>query len=259
MREGPLLELFRADVASRGARIEENLAALEGEADPAARLAAIARDARAVAGAACILGIDPAMRLARAIEDKAGAGARRVLVIGAAAIEAMLRATALLARIAAASAHLEGWMIDNAEVVEAVLATMAKATEAPPPVTTRKRVLVVDDSGTVREVERRMLARRGYEVDVAADGVEAWAALEAARYDLVVTDIDMPRMSGLELTSRIKADARTTTIPVVIVTNRAGDIDRAQGLAAGATRYLAKGSYGDEAVADAVRDLIGAP
>ena len=62
-----------------------------------------------------------------------------------------------------------------------------------------KRVLVVDDSITVREVERKLLANRGYDVDVCVDGADAWNAVRAQDYDLVVSDVDMPRMNGIEL------------------------------------------------------------
>ena len=69
-------------------------------------------------------------------------------------------------------------------------------------------MLVVDDSLTVRELERRLLEGEGYEVEVAVDGMEGWNALRLADYDLVLTDVDMPRMNGIELVRRIKADPR---------------------------------------------------
>ena len=71
----------------------------------------------------------------------------------------------------------------------------------------RKRVLVVDDSLTVRELERKLLDRQGYEVVVAVDGMDGWNALRSSRFDLVITDVDMPRMDGIELVKVIKADA----------------------------------------------------
>ena len=259
MKDGPLLDLFRADVATFGARIEENLATLDTGGTREAKLAAIARDARAIAGAACILDVEPALRIARAIEDTAGAGARRAFAIGAPTVDAMLTAAALLARIAAASAHLEGWLEGNAQAVEDAAAAIAISVPPPPSARPRKRVLVVDDSATVREVERRVLERRGYAVDVAVDGEVAWNALRDGRYDLVVTDVDMPRMSGLELTSRMKAEPRVAAIPVIIVSHRDREEDRAQGLAAGAAHYLSKAAYDDETLAQVVMDLIGAP
>lgn len=121
----------------------------------------------------------------------------------------------------------------------------------------RKRVLVVDDSLTVREVERRLLENRGYEVTVAVDGVNGWNAIQSSRFDLVVTDVDMPRMDGIELVKRIKGSASTASIPVMIVSYKDQDEYRTRGLEAGASYYLTKGSFHDETLVSAVRDLIG--
>ncbi len=121
----------------------------------------------------------------------------------------------------------------------------------------RKRVLVVDDSLTVREVERRLLENRGYEVTVAVDGMDGWNAVQSSHFDLVVTDVDMPRMDGIELVKRIKGLAPTTSIPVMIVSYKDQDEYRTRGLEAGASYYLTKSSFHDETLVSAVRDLIG--
>lgn len=121
----------------------------------------------------------------------------------------------------------------------------------------RKRVLVVDDSLTVRELERKLLSNRGYEVAVAVDGMDAWNVLRAESFDLVITDIDMPRMDGIELVSRIKREARLQQVPVMVVSYKDREQDRQRGLEAGADYYLAKGSFQDAALLDAVQDLIG--
>jgi len=121
----------------------------------------------------------------------------------------------------------------------------------------RKHVLVVDDSLTVRELQRKLLEKRGYAVTVAVDGMDGWNALHSANFDLVVTDIDMPRMDGIELITRIKRDVLLKTVPVMIVSYKDREEDRHRGLDAGADYYLAKGSFHDEALFDAVRDLIG--
>jgi len=121
----------------------------------------------------------------------------------------------------------------------------------------RKRVLVVDDSLTVRELERKLLANRGYEVAVAVDGMDAWNVLRAESFDLVITDIDMPRMDGIELVTRIKREARLQQVPVMVVSYKDREQDRQRGLQAGADYYLAKGSFQDAALLDAVQDLIG--
>ena len=121
-----------------------------------------------------------------------------------------------------------------------------------------KRVLVVDDSITIREVERNMLQTRGYDVDVAVDGMDGWNAVRTGRYDLVISDIDMPRMNGIEFVSHIKQDPRLKNIPVMIVSYKDREEDRNRGLEAGADYYITKGSFHDETLLDAVADLIGA-
>jgi two-component system sensor histidine kinase and response regulator WspE len=122
---------------------------------------------------------------------------------------------------------------------------------------TVRRVLVVDDSLTVRELERKLLATRGYDVTIAVDGMDGWNAVRGERFDLVITDIDMPRMDGIELVTLIKRDAQLHALPVMIVSYKDREEDRRAGLDAGADYYLAKGSFHDEALLDAVRDLIG--
>lgn len=121
----------------------------------------------------------------------------------------------------------------------------------------RKRVLVVDDSLTVRELERKLLDHHGYEVEVAVDGMDGWNALHAGRFDLVVSDIDMPRMNGIELVRRIRQDPSLKSLPVMILSYKDREDDRQRGLEAGADYYLTKGSFQSDALIDAVVDLIG--
>jgi two-component system sensor histidine kinase and response regulator WspE len=121
----------------------------------------------------------------------------------------------------------------------------------------RKRILVVDDSLTVRELERKMLRQAGYDVHVAVDGMDGWNAVRAGRFDLVVTDVDMPRIDGIELVELIKGDRHLGALPVIIVSYKDREEDRSRGLEAGADRYLTKGSFEDETLIRAVADLIG--
>lgn len=122
---------------------------------------------------------------------------------------------------------------------------------------TYKRVLVVDDSITVREMERKLLENNSYKVDVAVNGIDGWNAVRSSDYDLVITDIDMPRMNGFELTSQIKSHAKLKQIPVIIVSYKDREEDRIQGLEAGADYYLTKSSFHDDTLLRAVIDLIG--
>lgn len=120
-----------------------------------------------------------------------------------------------------------------------------------------RQILVVDDSLTVRELERKLLSSLGYAVEVAVDGMDAWNAARTGRFDAVVTDVDMPRMDGIELTRLIKNDARLRDTPVIIVSYKDREEDRLRGLDAGADYYLTKGSFQDEGLARAVADVLG--
>jgi two-component system sensor histidine kinase and response regulator WspE len=121
----------------------------------------------------------------------------------------------------------------------------------------RKRILVVDDSITVREVERKLLENNGYEVEVAVNGMDGWNAVRTGHYDMVISDVDMPRMNGIELVTHIKRDPALKSLPVVIVSYKDREEDRVRGLEAGANYYLTKSSFQDETLVRAVVDLIG--
>jgi two-component system sensor histidine kinase and response regulator WspE len=121
----------------------------------------------------------------------------------------------------------------------------------------RKRVLVVDDSLTVRELERKLLAQHGYEVEVAVDGMDGWNAVRTGHFDLLVTDVDMPRMDGIELVGLVKKNPNLKALPVMIMSYKDRAEDHRRGLEAGADHYLTKGSFHDETLLQAVVDLIG--
>ena len=121
----------------------------------------------------------------------------------------------------------------------------------------RKRVLVVDDSLTVRELERKLFAQHGYDVEVAVDGMDGWNAVRTGNFDLLVTDIDMPRMDGIELVALVKKDPNLKSLPVMIMSYKDRADDRRRGLEAGADHYLTKGSFHDETLLQAAVDLIG--
>ncbi|MCU0546094.1 MAG: hybrid sensor histidine kinase/response regulator [Oscillatoriaceae cyanobacterium Prado104] len=121
----------------------------------------------------------------------------------------------------------------------------------------RKRVLVVDDSITVREVERKLLENKGYEVEIAVNGMDGWNALRTGHFDLVISDVDMPRMTGIELVSQIKNHSSLKSIPVIIVSYKDREEDRIKGLEVGADYYLTKSSFHDDTLLNSVIDLIG--
>ena len=118
-------------------------------------------------------------------------------------------------------------------------------------------ILVVDDSHTVREMERRLLVRAGYTVGTAQNGQEAWNLLRLKEYDLLISDVDMPQMNGIELVTRVRANPRLARLPVIILSYKDREEDRRRGLDAGADFYLTKGSFDNGTFLQAVVDLVG--
>lgn len=107
----------------------------------------------------------------------------------------------------------------------------------------RPTILVVDDAMTTRTMERNLLEAAGYQVLTAVDGVEAWTALKSETVDLVVSDVDMPRMDGFDLTARIRADQRLADLPVVLVTALESRENQERGIEVGANAYVVKSSF----------------
>jgi two-component system sensor histidine kinase and response regulator WspE len=121
----------------------------------------------------------------------------------------------------------------------------------------KKRVLVVDDSITVREVERQLLTQHGYDVAVAVDGMDGWNQVRSGNFDLMVSDVDMPRMTGIQLVKAVRGDDRLKHLPVIIVSYKEREEDRMLGLEVGANYYLTKSSFHDNRFIRAVEDLLG--
>jgi len=103
-----------------------------------------------------------------------------------------------------------------------------------------RRVLVVDDSRGHRALCARVLADAGYDVQSAPDGRRAWELLRDREFDLVVSDGQMPAMSGVELLRRVRADWALGNLPVILLTAMDGPEERSTGLAAGASDYICK-------------------
>ncbi|MDI1446057.1 response regulator [Polyangium sp. 6x1] len=120
----------------------------------------------------------------------------------------------------------------------------------------KRRILVVDDSLTSRTLERNILDAAGYEVETANDGEAAWQALQGGAFDLVVSDVQMPRLDGMELTQRIRAHPKLKSLPVILVTSLDRPADLAQGSAAGADEYIVKGRFDQRKLLEAVARLI---
>ena len=118
-------------------------------------------------------------------------------------------------------------------------------------------VMVVDDTLMVRELQRSILERGGYNVRTASDGAEALAMLNEQPADLVVTDLEMPKLDGFQLTSSIRAHPRLANVPVLIVSSHASEEDQQRGLDAGADGYIVKTSFDEAGLLSAVSRLLG--
>lgn len=119
-----------------------------------------------------------------------------------------------------------------------------------------KSILVAEDSITSRTLVKGILELGGYRVKTAVDGADAWQLLGQEMFDLVVSDVEMPRMSGFDLTTKIRRDARTAQLPVVLVTGLASKDDRERGVDAGANAYVVKSNFEEGNLLEVVRRLI---
>jgi len=115
---------------------------------------------------------------------------------------------------------------------------------------------VADDSITARTLLRSILETAGYRVTTAVDGADAFAQARDGNFDLVVSDVDMPRMSGFELTEKIRSNKKLGELPVVLVTALESREDRERGVDAGANAYIVKSSFDRSNLLEVVRRLI---
>src|SRR5690349_16936502 len=120
---------------------------------------------------------------------------------------------------------------------------------------TRSIALVVDDSITVRRVTQRLLERNGMRVLTARDGVDAMEMLQEHTPDIILLDIEMPRMDGYEVATQVRADARLSGIPIIMITSRVGDKHRARAIEIGVDDYLGK-PYHEAQLLEAIEPLI---
>jgi two-component system chemotaxis sensor kinase CheA len=130
------------------------------------------------------------------------------------------------------------------------------ATEGEKTVKTRTRLLVVDDSVTTRTLMKSILETANYNVTAAVDGQHAWECMQNDSFDLVVSDVEMPRMDGFELTSSIRGVPTFNELPVILVTARGTDEDKARGIQVGANAYLVKSSFDQRNLLETIEQLI---
>jgi len=122
--------------------------------------------------------------------------------------------------------------------------------------TKRRSILVAEDSITSRMLLKSILEGAGYGVKTAVDGSEAFTTLKTGEFDLVISDIEMPRMNGFELTRKIRSDKKYADIPVILVTSLEAQEDREKGIDAGANAYIVKTSFDQSNLLEVVRRMI---
>jgi two-component system chemotaxis sensor kinase CheA len=118
------------------------------------------------------------------------------------------------------------------------------------------RILVAEDSITARTLLKGILQTGGYHVTTAVDGLDAFTQLHSSEFDLVVSDVDMPRLSGFELTTKIRGDKKLSEIPVVLVTALESGQDRERGIEVGANAYIVKSSFDQSNLLEVVHRLL---
>ncbi|MGD0886280.1 MAG: response regulator [Thermodesulfovibrionales bacterium] len=122
-------------------------------------------------------------------------------------------------------------------------------------VVAKKSILVVEDSITARTLLKNILESAGYDVQTAVDGIDAFTALKAGQFDMVISDIDMPRMNGLDLTVKIREDKKFGGLPVVLVTALESREDRERGIDVGANAYIVKSSFDQSNLLEVIKRL----
>ena len=120
----------------------------------------------------------------------------------------------------------------------------------------RKVILLAEDSITTRTQEKRILESAGYEVVTAVDGADAFRKLPTRDFDAVVSDVEMPNMTGLELTAKIRENSRYKELPIILVTSLASDDDKRRGVEVGASAYITKGTFEQKILIDTLRRLV---
>jgi chemosensory pili system protein ChpA (sensor histidine kinase/response regulator) len=134
-----------------------------------------------------------------------------------------------------------------------------RAPVEPPPQTTvgpTLTALVVDDSITMRRVTQRLLERRGAKVFTARDGLDAITVLQEHPVDIILLDVEMPRMDGYQLATHVRNDSKLKHLPIIMITSRSGEKHRAKAIEIGVNDYLSK-PYQESQLVAAIEALLG--
>jgi len=244
-----MLELLRVQAQTQAQLLTNCVVALARDPLSPDQLNACASAARSFEATAHMVGLEAGAELARSMEECLAAVRRGEIELQQQLIGMMLQAVELLDSMA---------KLPRATPP----APCAALTPVPQPIrfpSSRKHkpvVLVADDCMEIRELERKLLRFRGYDVVTAADGLEAWYAVLSGNIDLVLTDVDMPLLDGIQLIRRIRKDPRFKKLPVLLACDKDDIQQRWRGFDAGATYYVIKGTFHDTLV-EAVATRIG--
>jgi two-component system chemotaxis sensor kinase CheA len=149
-------------------------------------------------------------------------------------------------------------VLNAADLVHSASRHGAARAAPPAPTAARARtILVVEDSITSRALLKGIFEAAGYRVATAVDGADAYASLKTADFDLVVSDVEMPRMDGFELTAKLRADRKLAELPVVLVTALGSREHRERGIDVGANAYIVKSAFDQGNLLAVVERLIG--
>ena len=165
------------------------------------------------------------------------------------------------ARFVSGAAALEdgrvALLLSTPELIAAARRAQAQLAPEPSAARRRLRVLLVDDSAIAREAEAALLRSLGHEVEEATDGEDGWRRLVAGQHQLLVTDVQMPVLDGIDLTRRVKSSPRLARLPVVILSSLSAPEERRRGLDAGGDAYLVKGELDAALLSETVERLCG--
>ncbi|WP_129645308.1 response regulator [Peristeroidobacter agariperforans] len=244
-----MLELLRVQAQTQVQLLTNCVIALARDPLSPDQLNACASAARSFEATAHMVGLEAGAELARSMEECLAAVRRGEIELQQQLIGMMLQAVDLLDSMAKLprTPPLKSPAPPDPDFQPVGLPRSSKH---------KPVVLVADDCMEIRELERKLLRFRGYDVVTAADGLEAWYAVLSGNIDLVLTDIDMPLLDGIQLTRRIRKEPRFKNLPVLLACDKDDIQQRWRGFDAGATYYVIKGTFHDTLV-EAVATRIG--
>lgn len=245
-----MLELLRVQAQAQAQLLTNCVIELARDPLSPDQLNACAAAARSFEATAHMVGLEAGAELARSMEECLAAVRRGDIELQQQLIGMMLQAVDLLDSMA---------KLPRTNPIQSLPpSVMDEEEDDLRPRKHKPVVLVVDDTMEIRELERKLLRFRGYDVVAAGDGLEAWYAVLSGNIDLVITDIDMPLLDGIQLTRRIRKDPRFKKLPVLLACDKDNVTQRWHGFDAGATYYVIKGTFHDTLV-EAVATRIGGP